>query len=185
MSTITRGWLAFAAVGTGIIHLALVIGAPLPLAVVFGLLGFAEFAWGVLAFAREPFAPKAAIAVAVVPIAAWGVLITMAATGGVPELAASLNLLPLAIATLFELFIVAVLGSHLRRTTESTPRTPGTAKYLIGISAGALVVAGLTSPALAATEAGLGAPSHDAPATTVVDEPFDLELPGHEMDMGH
>ena len=184
MSTIVRGWLAFAAVGTGIIHLALVIGAPLPLAVVFGLLGFAEFAWGVLAFVREPFAPRVAIAVAVVPIAAWGVLITMAAGGSVPEVAASLNLLPLAIATLFELFIVAVLGSHVRRTADHTPRTPGTAKYLVGICAGALVVAGLTSPALAATEAGLGAPTHGGMGTTEVEDPFDLEVPGHETEMG-
>jgi hypothetical protein len=183
-----RGWLAFAAVGTGIIHLALVIGAPLPLAITFGALGFVEFAWGVLAFAREPFAPKAAIAVAIAPIVVWGGLITVAASGGMPELAASLNLLPLAIASFFELFIVAVLGGHLRRGVNRKPPVSSTAKYLIGISAGALVVAGLTSPALAATDAGLGAPSHDGTQTTEVeDEPFELELPGHEsdMDMGH
>jgi hypothetical protein len=179
MSSIVRGWLAFAAVGTGTIHLALVIGAPLPFAIVFALLGFVEFAWGVLAFAREPFAPRVAIAVAILPIVAWGALMTLAANGGLPELAASLDLLPLAIATVFELFIIAVLGRQLRRHTEATPRSTSTTKYLVGISAGALVVAGLTSPALAATDAGLGAPTHGG-QTTVVDEPFELELPGHD-----
>ena len=185
LSPIVRGWLAFAALGTGIIHLALVIGAPLPLAVLFGVLGFAEFAWGVLTFAREPFAPRVAIVVGVVPIVAWGVLITVAASGGAPALAASLDLLPLAVATLFELFIVAVLGGHLRRRAERTERAaraPGTAKYLIGISAGALAVAALTSPALAATDAGLGASPHGG--STTVEEPFDLDLPEHEGD-GH
>ena len=183
MSSIVRGWLAFAAVGTGIIHLALVIGAPLPLAIAFGALGFTEFAWGVLAFVREPFAPKAAIAVAIAPIVVWGGLLTVAAGGGMPELAASLDLLPLAIASLFELFIVGVLGVHLRRGTDRQPPASSTAKYLIGITAGALVVAGLTSPALAATEAGLGAKPHGG--TVVEEQPYELELPGHGSDPDH
>ena len=34
MSTITRTWLAFAAIGTGLIHFALVVGSPLPLGIV-------------------------------------------------------------------------------------------------------------------------------------------------------
>ncbi|MDQ2698793.1 MAG: hypothetical protein M3Y46_08375 [Actinomycetota bacterium] len=188
LSPIVRGWLAFAAVGTGLIHLALVIGAPVPLAVLFGVLGFVEFAWGVLTFVREPFAPRVAIVVAVVPVVAWGVLITLAASGGMPELAASIALVPLAVATLFELFIVAVLGSHVRRAADpagredGASRTPGTTKYLIGISAGALVVASLTSPALAATEAGQGAVPHGG---TVVEQPFELELPEHGTDGQH
>ncbi len=86
------------------------------------------------------------------------------------ELAASIVLLPLAVATLFELFIVAVLGSHLRREEHRTPRPPGTARYLVGLIAGAIVIGGLTAAALAATPAGLG--------TTVED----LELPAHDTD---
>ncbi len=48
LSPIVRGWLAFAALGTGLIHLALAVSAPLPLAVAFGAIGFVEFAWGVV-----------------------------------------------------------------------------------------------------------------------------------------
>lgn len=173
MSPIVRGWLAFAALGAGLIHLALVMGAPVALAVAFGLLGFTEFAWGVVTFVREPFAPRAAIAVAIVPTVAWVGLVAVTASGGMRELAASIDVLPPGVATLFELFIAAALGAHVRRDAARTPRTPATARYLLGLAAGAIVVAGLTAVALAAAQSGLGG--------TVVD----LDLPEHGTDPGH
>jgi hypothetical protein len=181
-SPIVRGWLAFAALGTGIIHLALVIGAPLPLAVVFGVLGFTEFAWGVLTFAREPLAPRVALVVAVVPIVGWAVILSTGPSMA-PGLLESLDLLPIAVSTLFELFVVGVLGLQLRRDREATtppPRAPGTAKYLLGIGAGALVIATLTSPALAATEAGAGASMHGSDGG----EPLP-EVPEHDTEPEH
>lgn len=180
MSTITRSWLAFAAIGAGLIHVALVIGSPLPLGIVLAVLGLTEFGWGVLTFARESVAlPRVALVVALVPVLAWGLLLVTSSVAEMPAIAASFGFLPLAIASLFELFAAAVLGMHLRRVTagDPAPRTPGVAKYLLGIAAGGLVVAALTTPALAATSAGDAARPHGEEPT------YELILPEHET--GH
>jgi hypothetical protein len=50
------------------------------------------------------------------------------------------------------LFIAVAIGLSLRRGSEAT--TPGTGRLVIGLVAGALVIGGLTAPALGATEAG-------------------------------
>ena len=164
MSTITRTWLAFAAVGTGLIHFALVVGSPLPLGIVLGVIGLAEFGWGVMTFAREtvPF-PRAVLIGALVPLLGWGLLLVTSTVAEDPALAASLPFLPLAVATLFELFIAVVMALHLRRLADASrpaPRVPGVARYLVGLAIGGLVVAGLTTPALAATPAGSVAQPH-------------------------
>lgn len=180
MSTITRSWLAFAAIGAGLIHVALVIGSPLPLGIVLAVLGLTEFGWGVLTFARDSVAfPRVALVVALVPVLAWGLLLVTSSVAEMPAIAASFGFLPLAIASLFELFAASVLGMHLRRVTAggTAPRTPGVARYLLGIAAGGLVVAALTTPALAATSAGDAAQPHgDVPE-------YELILPEHET--GH
>lgn len=175
MPTITRTWLAFAAIGTGLIHFALVIGSPLALGLVLAAFGLTEFGWGVLTFARERIAaPRIALVVALIPVAGWTLLLVTSSVSEAPELASSLGFLPLAIASLFELFAVAVLGIHLRskRDPDAAPAFPSVARYLLGLGLGALVVAGLTTPALAATEAGLFAQPHG--------EHTDLfTIPGH------
>ena len=152
--------MAFAAIGTGLIHLALVIGAPLPLGIALGLLGLAEFVWGVLTFARDTVPlPRVALVVAIAPVVLWGLLLAVAIAAELPALAASLPLLPFAIATVFELFIAATLAVHLRREPGAIAPAPSVARYLVGLGAGALVVAALTTPAIAATQAGqLGQP---------------------------
>lgn len=172
MPTITRTWIAFAAIGTGLIHVALVIGSPVGLGVALAVLGLTEFGWGVLTFARDsvPF-PRAALVVALAPALAWALLVAVASASENVELAASLPLLPLAVATLFELVIVAVIGVHLRRP-DAPANPPGVARYLISLLVGALAVAALTTPALAATQAGLYAVPHG--------EHSDLfDIPGH------
>lgn len=149
MPVISRSWVAFAAVGAGLIHLALVIGAPPLLAVPLALIGLAEFGWGVLTFAREQLlVPRAAIIVGVVPVVLWAVVLAVA-----PDAAASLGLLPLAVASVFGLVVAAMLGRHIRRPGDA-PAPPPIFRYLVGLVLGALVVAALTAPALAATEAG-------------------------------
>lgn len=161
MSTITRTWLAFAAVGTGLIHLALVIGSPLALGIILAVLGLSEFGWGVLTFARDTVPlPRVALVVAIAPIVGWALLLVISTAADAPSVTASLGLLPLAVSTLFELFIAIVLGIHLRRRPTAAPAVPGVGRYLIGLSIGALVVAALTTPALAATEAGQYAQPH-------------------------
>jgi len=154
MSTITRTWLAFAAIGIGLIHLALVIGAPLALGIPLALLGLAEFGWGVLTFARDTVpAPRVALIVAIVPVLTWALLLAFASTSENSALAEALPLLPFAVATLLELVIAAIIGASFRRR-DAPAHAPGVARYLLGLAAGALVVAALTAPALAATEAG-------------------------------
>jgi len=173
MSTITRAWVAFAAIGVGLIHVALVIGSPLGVGIALAVLGLTEFGWGVLTFARETIpAPRAALVVALVPVLAWALLLAVGSASG--DLVPSPPLLPLAVAALFEFFIVAVVGSSLRRRRDAAAPAPGIARYLVGLMVGALAVAALTTPALAATEAGLYAVPHGERSDL-----FDLPQHGH------
>jgi hypothetical protein len=168
-STVTRTWLAFAAIGTGLIHVALVIGAPLALGIVFAVLGLVEFGWGVLTFAREGVAyPRAVLAGALLPVLGWGLLLAASTASG--TIAAALPFLPLAVTTLFELFIALTVAVHLRRAPDDAPRVPSVGRYLGGLAVGLVVVVGLTAPALAATQvASYGQPHEPAP----------FILPGH------
>jgi uncharacterized membrane protein YccF (DUF307 family) len=177
MSTITKTWVAFAAIGTGLIHFALVIGAPLGLGLALAALAFLEFGWGVLTFARDTVAsPRVALVFAIVPVLLWGLLLVISTIAEMPGLAASLPFIPFAVATIFELFIACVLAVHLRRDQEKeAPQIPSVGRYLLSLIAGALLVAGLTTPALAATQAGQLATPHG--------DTVEFELPDH--DGGH
>jgi hypothetical protein len=193
MSAITRTWIAFAAVGTGLIHVALVIGSPLVLAIPLGLLGIIEFGWGVFAFTREQLpTPRAAMVVAVAPLVAWGLLVAAASTLKVPALVAVLDVVPWGIAAIFQIFVAGMLARHSRRVREgkrTAASATGAARYLAALMLGALAVSALTTPALAATEAGINAQPHgehdssftpqgDTPAGEKVDDLFNL--PSHE-----
>jgi hypothetical protein len=193
MSAITRTWIAFAAVGTGLIHVALVIGSPLALGIPLAILGVVEFGWGILAFTRDelPFA-RAAMVVAVAPLVAWGLLVAAASTLQTPALAAALDVVPWGIAAIFQLFVAGSLARRSRRKREgkrTTASAPGAARYLTALMAGALAVSALTTPALAATEAGIYAqphgehdssftPQRDAPAGEDTEDLFNI--PSHE-----
>ncbi|WP_341953233.1 hypothetical protein [Salinibacterium sp. TMP30] len=193
MSTIARTWISFAAIGTGLIHVALVIGAPLGLAIPLALLGVIEFGWGVLAFTRDTLpTPRAAMVVAVAPLVAWGLLVAAASSLHIPTLASVMDVVPWGVAAIFQLFVAGVLSLHARRVREGRPaaRTaPGAVRYLTALMVGGLVVSALTTPALAATEAGLYAqphgehdssftPQRDDPAGENVDGLF--TIPGHD-----
>jgi len=155
VSQITRGWLAFAAIGAGLIHLALVLGAPPTLGIPLGLLGAAEFAWGVLTLSRDRvLLPRVARIVAIAPVLLWSLLVVAGTVLGTIDLAWGVPLLPLAIATGFELFIAAYLSLLLRHEGQPPAPPASSGKYLIGLFAGALVVGALTTPALAMTQAG-------------------------------
>jgi hypothetical protein len=163
VSTVTRTWLAFAALGTGMIHLALVISSPLPIAAILLLLGLVEFAWGVLTFIRERISyPRWVLFGALLPILLWGLLAAAATALEAPAIASSLGLAALGFATVLELFVAVVLAVQLRRGVDfSKPsRMPSPVRYLSGLLVGGLVVAALTTPALAATEAGVYAQPH-------------------------
>ncbi len=205
MGQITRTWLGFAAIGAGLIHLALVVGSPAPLAVPLFLLGLAEFGWGVLTLARDTLlAPAVARVTAVAPVVAWSLLVVVSTLLQNPAIVASLVFVPMAAATIFNVYIAVVLSVHLRRGASAKgadrPRsdaaasaaasvTPPAGRYLLALGAGALVMAGLTTPALAATEAGRFAQAHGEHSADFVPEPKDddplsgLLVPEH--DSGH
>lgn len=142
-----RVWAGFAALGAGLIHLALVIGSPVAAAVPLALAGGAEFLWGVFAVAgpRAPVPRVARIAV-LAPLGAW---IAALVTGLAPGL--GVRILPMLIASLLDVVVAVAITLLLRR-----PDRPAITarRYLVGVIAGALVVIGLSAPALAATEAG-------------------------------
>lgn len=163
MSTITRGWIAFAAIGTGLIHLALVVGAPLPFGVAFAVCGATELGWGVLAMARTRLpVPRAALVGALLPLLLWIAVLLAAITLDSPAVAAPLHFLPMGVATILELFaaLTLVVSRRRERSHPNAPASTNAAKYLIGLMIGSLVVAALTTPALAATEAGRFAKPH-------------------------
>ena len=145
MSAVTRSWIAFAAVGAGLIHLALAVDAPLLGAVLLAGIGITEFAWGVLVVFDERFlAPRVAVIAALAPVALWVVALVVGIQSFRP--------VPLGVATLLELFIAIAIAVTLRRSRE--PRPVSTRRYVVGLLVGALVIGALTAPALGATAAG-------------------------------
>lgn len=170
MSPILRIWLGFAALGAGLIHLALVIGAPPGLAVAFALLGAAEFAWGTFCFARdEPPLQRLALLFVMLPLVGWIAVLLAASALHSTDVTAALRPLPLVIATLLDTVVAVGLALRMRgqrRAEEAGASEPeadehpapaslaSTAKFLLGVGAGALVIAALTTTGLSATEAG-------------------------------
>jgi hypothetical protein len=166
MSVITRSWLSFAAIGAGVIHLALVISSPLAIGIPLLLFGLAEIAWGVLILVADRLlVPRLAQAGAVAPLLLWSLLTVIATLLAAPQITSSLRFVPMGIAALFELFISGVLSKIMRRQAVAgrpTPATPpaSAVKYLSAVLLAGIIVGGLTTPALAATQAGSVAMEH-------------------------
>ncbi len=163
MSTITRMWLAFAALGTGLVHLGLVVGSPLPLAALFAVLGTVELVWALLTFSRDRLvAPRWVIGFALGPVVAWALAMMLSAVVDLGLLTDALPPLPLAVASLLELFAAVTVALAVRRGRDLRAKgeTPPAGRYLLGLFAGAIVVAGLVTPALSATTAGQFAQPH-------------------------
>jgi hypothetical protein len=154
-TAVTRSALGFAALGAGLLHLALAVDAPVGLAVGLAVVGGVEFLWGVLAVSLPGVPlPRAAIAGALVPAAAWVVLLLLGVEGPRP--------LPMLAATVLGLAVAALLAIGLRRENTQEPRHPA-----LGIAVAGLAVAAITVPALIATEVPqrLGdLPVHQEPA---------------------
>lgn len=193
MSQITRTWLGFAAIGAGLIHLAMVVSSPLPVAIVLVGLGVTELGWGILAFAKDRLiGASAARIVAIGPVIVWSMLVVAATLFDSAWPASLLPVIPMAIATVFELFAATVLSWQLRppRKTDAAapaPALPSAGRYLLALTVGGILVGALTTPALAATEAGRFAQSHgkhDAdfvPAEVDSDPLSELVPPDHEQ----
>lgn len=166
MSAITRSWLSFAAIGAGVIHLALVISSPLAIGIPLAVFGLAELAWGVLILVRDRLVtPRLAQAGALAPLLLWSLLTVTATLLAAPEVASSLRFVPMGIAAVFELFVAAVLSVILRRQSDGdrparSAKPAGAVKYLSAVIVAGVLVGALTTPALAATQAGSVALEH-------------------------
>lgn len=162
---LARSWLALAAAGAGIVHLALAWAAanrlldtqPVAggaLAGVLALVGIAEVAWGLTALVLDRVAfPRLARGAALAPVAAWAlVLVGDAATGGL-----ALPFLAMGTATMFDLFIAGSLSVHLRGKRRKSSHRPryGIAStrgaVLLSLVAAGLAVSALVTPAFSET----------------------------------
>lgn len=186
--SVLRSWLGFLAIGAGLVHVALAVGSPPPVAAALLLVGVSEFGWGTLAVARPaPPVPRIGRAAAFVPVIGWALLLVVAGTDSLGPLTSSTQLLPMLVASLFDLLAAGGLTAILRRPAPdaTTPAAAATippaatapaatahpARRLVAVIAGGLVIAAITAAALAATEAGqlagspgtsfVGTPGHD------------------------
>ena len=144
MSQITRSWLSFAAIGSGIVHLALVISSPLFFGIPLLALGLVELAWAVtvLVSGRLVMARAAQLG-ATTPLILWSLLVVVAtALAGWPDLGPA-ALLPgmavlgfgqgLAMSTLFRIVLSDVpaaragVGSGVLVTTQQSSLALGVA----------------------------------------------------------
>lgn len=162
MNLILRTCVAFAALGAGLIHIAISAAEPLSFLGLFALIGAAEVAWAILALARPRLAvPRIALVGALVPIVLAAIGLTASPTVGDRTIAEALPFLAVLSATVLDLFVAVVLAIRLRQgkiesvTASSMPNHRETFTYLGALLASAAVMTVLTVPAIAATPVGL------------------------------
>src|SRR5690606_40835528 len=99
--------------------------------------------------------PNAALPLALAPLLLWGLDVTVAIVLGGAGATALLPFGPMAASAVLSLFLGAGLGISRRRAGSPRPAAsasrPG--RYLLGMTLGAMLVAGLVTPALAGTQA--------------------------------
>ena len=168
LSALARTWPMLCALGAGLVLLALAAGAGGIAGGAMAAAGAAGLGWGVLSLrAGRALVPGVVLGTCAALLVGAGVLVGsgLAEAAGVPVgslLAASV-------------FIVVVAGhcavvvrgrSGAHRARDGRSDAPGRAAAvdgrlpLVGLVVGALLVAGLATPALAATEAGRAAVPH-------------------------
>ncbi|MDH6235391.1 hypothetical protein [Cryobacterium sp. CG_9.6] len=171
MTPAIRILLAFSALGAGLIHLAIGAGAPFPLSVLLVGFGVAELGWAVATLATGRIIwPRITLGGALIPVAVWAVTVALGSGLGVTAADTGLPLYPMLVASLFNVFLAVALTVIGRQranpaktagTTETaTPAKPAGWKFATALVVGGLVFSGLTTPALAGTNAGLYAVPH-------------------------
>lgn len=162
--------LALAAIGSGLVLLAAGAGSSILGAVPLVGLGAGSLVWAVIVLVRDHVPGlRASFAATVGAIIVWVALQGLASVG----LTTVPPLVPMLSSTLMLLVIAAVLAVRLRRVTVDEDETPGSGdrrpadpsrphagRYVLSLFAGAVVVAALTTPALALTAAGEFAVPH-------------------------
>ncbi|MCU1547045.1 MAG: hypothetical protein JWP30_2145 [Homoserinimonas sp.] len=164
MPQVGRAWIAFASIGAGLLHVALVISSPLFVGILLLILGTAELAWGAAVLSQDRFvAAQLARIGSLLPVLLWATMMLIDGWFGAPQLAEALTFVPMAVATVFDLTIATSVSIVLRRRSGASVRPPsgrplGAWTYLGTLFCGAMLVAMLTTPALALTQAGLDNP---------------------------
>ena len=183
LASSTRSWPMLAAVGAGLVLLAMAAGAGGGTQPVLAVLGIAALGWGVLALrAGSVLAPAIVLGVAAASLVGAGAVVASgaAAMTDVPPAA-------LAAASVFIVVVALAAGVALRRRRQEDPvratRPGGSSRAgsdlaaVLGLVAGAVLVAALATPALAATEAGRQAVPHGT-------HQLDVERPAGDHDPG-
>ena len=153
MRHITHAWAAMAALGAGLVHLAVAAGAPLFLTIPFILIGVGEIVWAAFALAgsRYPL-PRLYPVLVLLPLLVWG-------AGVLARVEASaLPPMSLALAAVLGITSAAFVAVATRRgTAEERTSEPSSGRVIIGFLAGAFAMAALALPALGQTSAGIAA----------------------------
>lgn len=194
MSPVIRTWLGFAALGAALIHLAVGATAPLPLSILLVGFGIAELGWGIATLAvGRVLVPRIIVGAGLLPIFTWGLTSALGSGLGINSVQTGLPLHPMAVASLFDIFLSATVAIALRQASKGRPMLvgaaatrPGTAsatnsratnpsgwRFLTGLVVGGFLLSALTTPALAATEVGSHAVPHGTHGVTelVVPDP--------------
>jgi hypothetical protein len=182
MTPTTRIWFAFASLGAGMIHLAVAAGSPLPVEVVLAGFGIVELGWGAGVLLRgRLLATRIVLGAALVPVLFWAALATVGSGWG-PVAGGGVPLFPMAVASLFDLFLAGALAVCVRRHPASVARSGSEAStsrqgwgFLAVLALAGALFSGLVTPALAATEAG----SHAVPHGSHGLPGLDLPAAGH------
>ncbi|PRI11845.1 hypothetical protein [Leucobacter massiliensis] len=162
------GWCGLAAFGAGLILCAVAAGSPALVAAVLLALAVAEFGWAVLALRWDRIpAPRAAIAVAVLVVASVTLLLFTGTVGIVPLLALLLLHWTVAVLAAFELRRSgravpssapgrAGAAGEQRTAPDERPaaRWPRAGTLAVILTVQAMLVAAVTTPALANTAPG-------------------------------
>lgn len=166
---LTRCWIALAALGAGLVHVAVGAGSPLVLLIPLVALGAAELGWAVATFARDRVPlPWAGFGLLLAPVIGWALVLTAGVLSRGAAFSGLLPVFPMASASLLCIVGAALLAIVLRQgdAAADEARTPrasaphGVGRFLAGIAIGSFAVAAIVTPALAATQAGEDAVPH-------------------------
>ncbi|MBG6212650.1 hypothetical protein RCH23_001141 [Cryobacterium sp. CAN_C3] len=181
MPPVIRIWLGFAALGTALIHLAVGVTAPFPLSVLLVGFGIAELGWGIATLATgRVLAARIVVGAALIPVLTWGATAALGSGLGVTSAETGFPPYPMAVASVFNIFLTVTVAIVLRRAPKALPTTGGAAasgaagsgaarpgaatpggwRFLVGLVVGGFLLSALTTPALAATEVGSHAVPH-------------------------
>ncbi len=158
---IHRVWSGLAAVGSALILFAVAAGSPIPVLAALCALAVAEMAWGLWQLRDDGFrAPRAVL----------GGVALVAALGAVLFGLRILALIPFAALLVLSWGIALAAAVELRakRTARSDGRSSRSRRsgragpLLAALGSGALIVAAITTPALASTDPGALAAPHGA-----------------------